>query len=85
LAHYTVSIKRSAIKELEELPEKVFEAIDRKIIQLESDPRPVGIKKLFGAKSLYRIRYRSFRIVYEIDDSQRKITVLRIKHRKEAY
>jgi mRNA interferase RelE/StbE len=85
LAKYSVSIKRSAIKELEDLPVKVFEAIDKKIILLESEPRPSGIKKLTGEKNLYRIRYRSFRVIYEINDTLKTITILKIKDRKEAY
>jgi mRNA interferase RelE/StbE len=85
LAQYSVSIKRSAIKELEGLPAKVFDAIDKKIILLESEPRPTGVKKLTGEKNLFRIRYRSFRIIYEIDDLLKIITILKIKHRKEAY
>jgi len=85
LAQYSVSIKRSALKELEGLPAKVFEAIDKKIILLESDPRPTGVKKLIGEKNLYRIRYRSIRIIYAIDDFLKTITILKIKHRKDVY
>ena len=85
MAKYSVSVKRSAIRELERLPVKVFEAIDKKIILLESEPRPSGVKKLTGEKNLFRIRYRSFRIIYEIDDLVKTITILKIKDRKEAY
>ena len=85
MAQYSVSIKRSAFKELENLPVKVFEAIDKKILSLESEPRPIGVVKLTGEKNLYRLRYRSFRVVYEINDLLKTITILKIKNRKEAY
>jgi mRNA interferase RelE/StbE len=85
VASYSVSIKKSAVKELQGLPEKVFEAIDKKILLFESEPRPIGSKKLTGEKNLFRIRYRSFRIIYEIDDFSKIVTILKIKHRKEAY
>jgi mRNA interferase RelE/StbE len=85
LIDYSVLIKKSAIKELEGLPAKVFDIIDRRITSLGVDPRPSGVKKLIGEKNLYRIRYRSYRIIYTIDDLLKTITILKIKHRREAY
>lgn len=85
MAEYSVSIKRSAIKELEGFPAKIIDVLDKKIILLESEPRPAGVKKLTAERNLYRIRYRSFRIIYEIDDLLKTITILKIKDRKEAY
>lgn len=82
---YSVLIKRSAIKELEGLPAKIFDAVDKKILLLEYEPRPVGVKKLTGEKNMFRIRYRSFRIIYEINDPLKTVTILKIKDRKEAY
>ena len=32
-----------------------------------------------------RIRVGDYRIVYEIDDDQREITVVRVAHRREVY
>ncbi|MCX6257382.1 MAG: type II toxin-antitoxin system RelE/ParE family toxin [Bacteroidia bacterium] len=85
MTQYSVLIKRSAIKELEGLPAKVFDAVDKKILLLESEPRPAGVKKLIGEKNMFRIRYRSFRVIYEINDHSKTITILKIKDRKEAY
>jgi len=42
-------------------------------------------KKLKGSVSSWRIRSGDYRILYEIDDSQKLVKVYRIAHRKEAY
>jgi mRNA interferase RelE/StbE len=33
----------------------------------------------------WRIRVGDFRVIYEIDDDQRAVTVLRIGHRRDVY
>ncbi len=44
----------------------------------------MGSRKL-AASSAYRSRVGDYRIVYEIDDSSRVLTVTRVRHRREAY
>jgi mRNA interferase RelE/StbE len=38
-----------------------------------------------GRREGYRLRVGDYRILYEIDDSARKVIVYRVKHRLEAY
>ena len=81
---YRIEIKKSAFKELSQIPlpynKKIVEAID----ELASDPRPVGYKKLKGSEA-YRIRVADYRIVYIIEDVIQLIEVQRIRHRKDIY
>ena len=82
---YKVSIKRSAVKEIEAIPQKKErQRIIRRIGQLAIDPLPPGSKKLSGHNK-YRIRQGSYRIVYSIEDNELVIVVVKVGHRKDVY
>jgi mRNA interferase RelE/StbE len=55
------------------------------IVALASNPRPTGCVKLEGAESLWRVRVRDYRVVYQITDRQLLVTVVKIGHRKDVY
>lgn len=57
--------------------------LDR-IEALAAEPRPTGMQKLTELNA-YRIRVRDHRIVYEIDDAARTVTITRVRHRREVY
>jgi mRNA interferase RelE/StbE len=82
---YKVSIKRSAVKEIESIPQKKErQRIIRHIGQLAEDPRPPGSKKLSG-NDKYRVRQGSYRIIYSIEDNELIIVVVKVGHRKDVY
>ena len=81
---YRVIIERRAAKEIESLPNEIIQAVTDAIKNLKSNPRPQGVKKLIGEEG-WRIRIRDYRILYIIDDSQRLISIYRVKHRREVY
>ena len=82
---YKVSIKRSAVKEIEAIPQKKErQRIIRRIGQLAEDPRPPGANKLSG-NDKYRIRQGSYRIVYSIEDNELIVVVVKVGHRKNVY
>ncbi|MGH3976378.1 MAG: type II toxin-antitoxin system RelE family toxin, partial [Pseudonocardiaceae bacterium] len=62
-----------------------FSAALHAIIALTHNPRPVGVKKLVGSRSDWRIRIGEYRIIYEIDDAAKTVTVLQVEHRRDAY
>ena len=84
MASYSVLIKPSAAKELEELPRKGRLRITRKIRSLTGNPRPGGCEKLSGLEQ-YRLRQGRYRIVYSISDLEQTVLVVKIGHRKEVY
>jgi mRNA interferase RelE/StbE len=84
VANYRIAIKRSAAKELEELPTKDRRRIVRKIRRLGDEPRPPGCEKL-SAQERYRLRQGDYRILYEVDDEDLLVTVVRIGHRGDVY
>jgi mRNA interferase RelE/StbE len=51
---------------------------------MREDLRPPDAKKLRGNVG-YSLRVGVYRVLYDIDDAERKITIFRIKHRREAY
>ena len=81
---YTLYLLRSAEEELDSLSALFRERVERVIIQLAEDPRPVGVRKLRGGLG-WRIRVGDYRVVYEIDDGVREVTVTRVRHRREVY
>ena len=84
MAGYNVGIKRSAAKELEELPVKDRRRIVGRIRALANDPRPHGCEKLSGEEK-YRVRQGKLRILYQVDDHQSAVTVVKIGLRRDVY
>ncbi len=82
--NYSLSILPSAERDCDSLPNKVYERCYKAVLKLESNPRPPGCQKLVGEEG-YRIRVGDYRILYRIDDFQKKIFLYRVKHRKEVY
>jgi len=81
---YSVSIKQSAAKALEKIARddrlRIIAAID----QLRDNPAAGSVLK--GEFSgLRRIRVGNYRVVYEIQDQQLVVLVVRIGHRREVY
>ncbi len=84
MAGYSVGIKRSAAKELEELSRKDRRRVIERIRALAGDPRPRGCEKLSGEEK-YRIRQGDLRILCGIDDSLTAVTIVKIGHRRDVY
>jgi len=81
---YAVFILRRAQKELAELPSEIYERAKEAIRSLGEDPRPHGCRKL-ARREGWRVRVSDYRIIYEIDDTARVVTVLDIGHRRDVY
>ncbi len=81
---YQIEIKKSALKELSQIPSSYNKKIVAAIDTLEENPRPSGVKKLPGEEA-YRIRVADYRIIYTIEDTIKIVTIQRIRHRKDAY
>ncbi|MEK7353868.1 MAG: type II toxin-antitoxin system RelE/ParE family toxin [Chloroflexota bacterium] len=81
---YAILILRRAQKELARLPSEPYERAKAAIMNLSQQPRPVGYLKLTGREGL-RIRVGDYRIIYEINDVQRLVTILHVGHRRDVY
>jgi mRNA interferase RelE/StbE len=81
---YSLSIQRSAIKDLATIQKDYATLIGSHIDSLAQTPRPPDAKKLKG-DSGYSLRVGVYRVLYDIDDGEQKVTIYRVKHRREAY
>ncbi len=85
MAKYRLSIKPSARKELVAVAtKKDRQRIVRLIQSLAEEPRPPGCQKLSGYDR-YRVRQGNYRILYQIQDNELVVVVVRIGHRREVY
>ena len=81
---YSLKIKQSAFKEIQRLDKADRKQLVEAIDNLTDNPH-VG-KLLKGEFSgLRRIRSGSFRVIYEINEGEILILVLRVAHRKKVY
>ena len=81
---YQIKLDKRVEKELDKIPNKIFYKIKKVIWSLGDNPRPLGVKKLTNQEH-WRIRVGEYRILYEVDDKDKVITIFKMKHRKEAY
>lgn len=81
---YRIVLTKSASKELDGLTPNIHDKIVEHLRQLENDPRTFGAEKL-TAIDAYKLRVGSYRIVYEINDSEKEVRVVMIEDRKQVY
>ena len=82
---YSLVIKRSAEKELKAIPSGGLKWVVDHIRGLAQQPRPSGCEKLSGESERYRIRQGDYRIAHGIDDTARRLEIVKIGHRREVY
>jgi len=82
---YTIEVAPTAERQIKALPKSIRTQIGRRIDKLAADPRPHGVEKIAGEENLYRIRSGDYRILYEINDQELLVLVVKIGDRKEVY
>jgi mRNA interferase RelE/StbE len=82
---HKVEIKKSALKEIEKLENSAASQIVSKIDALTNNPRPPQSLKLSGSERSYRLRIGRYRILYQIDEAVKLVTVYAVGHRKDIY
>jgi mRNA interferase RelE/StbE len=83
---YKITIKKSALKEIQELPKPSILKITTAIDALSQNPRPVGCKKLKGEEEyIWRIRVGDYRVLYAIEDVIKIVDLRKVGHRKDIY
>jgi mRNA interferase RelE/StbE len=81
---YQVKILQKTVKEIAAIPRDYASLVSKQIDSLQKNPRPPNVRKLSGTES-YRLRVGTYRILYDISDESRTVTVYRVKHRREVY
>jgi len=56
----------------------------KQLLSLKENPRPFGTKELQSREG-YRIRVGDYRILYWINEKEKKVEITSVAHRKEVY
>ncbi|QIN80336.1 type II toxin-antitoxin system RelE/ParE family toxin [Rubrobacter marinus] len=81
---YSLFIEVRTDKELGKLPQDAQDRIDEAIDDLADDPKPPASRKLQGREG-YRLRVGDYRVLYAVDDTEMRVIVTRVGHRKNVY
>lgn len=84
MGKYRLVFKKSVSRDLHAIPKKDVARILKRIKALSEEPRGTGCEKLSGQER-YRVRQGIYRIIYEIEDDQLIIVVVKVGHRGEVY
>ena len=85
MASYKIEVSATAEKQLRKLGKENRQRIIEAISSLAKTPRPKGCRKLKGFEDVYRIRVGTYRLIYNIDDKQILIIIIKVGHRKHVY
>jgi len=84
MASYSLAFKKSVAKDLRSIPNKDVKRILDRVNSLRENPRAEGCVKLSNQEK-YRVRQGVYRIVYEIQDTELIILVVKVAHRGQVY
>ncbi|PSL58180.1 mRNA-degrading endonuclease RelE of RelBE toxin-antitoxin system [Saccharothrix carnea] len=84
---YELQVSASVARTIQDkLPVGVASAVIEFITRtLPDNPHRVGKPLRYELEGVYSARRGAFRVLYEIDDERREVTVIRVEHRADAY
>jgi mRNA interferase RelE/StbE len=82
---YTIKWRKSAVKEIRNLPNDIAKRILLEIEMLAENPFCNQSKKLNLLQNHYRLRVSNYRVIYSIYSNELIIEIIKIGHRKEVY
>lgn len=87
MVKYRIEFTKSAKKEFDRLPKPIQEKALEALTLLQTNPfsELLGVKKLKGAESLYRVRFGDYRMVYEVRKKILLVVIIKFGHRREIY
>ncbi len=80
MGEYKVIFRKSVALDLRRIPNRDLRKILAAIESLSEEPRPSGTEKLSGQER-YRVRQGDYRIIYEINDDEIVVVVVKVGHR----
>ena len=82
---YRITLAPPAARQLRKFDPDVRRRIQAALELLAVEPRPPAATRLVGGAGEWRVRTGDYRIVYEINDDQLLVLVLRMGHRRDVY
>lgn len=74
-----------ASRDIERLPEKYAASIADLLPAITANPRRLGKPLRFEYAGRWAARRGPYRVIYELDDEERTVTVLAVTHRADVY
>jgi mRNA interferase RelE/StbE len=81
---YEILVRPSVGKDVRRIPKVDLMRILERIQALQNEPRPPGATKL-SDQDYFRIRQGDYRVVYEVDDANSRVVVVKVGHRSDVY
>ncbi|MBI2091471.1 MAG: type II toxin-antitoxin system RelE/ParE family toxin [Deltaproteobacteria bacterium] len=85
MAFYNLLFDSTVEKDLAKISRSDVRNILLKTNKLTDNPRPSQSLKLENSDMTYRLRVGNYRVVYQIDDTAKTVTIYHIRHRKDIY
>jgi mRNA-degrading endonuclease RelE of RelBE toxin-antitoxin system len=83
---YTIAWTAPSRRALTRLPEKVATAVVEFLYgSLAASPHRVGKPLKLGLQGLHSARRGDYRVIYRINDDDRRVDVIAIEHRSDIY
>ncbi len=82
---YRITLAPAAARQLRKFDPQVRRRIQAALELLATQPHPPAATRLVVGSGEWRVRTGDYRIVYEIEDDQLLVLVLRVGHRREIY
>lgn len=84
MGKYKIHFRKSVSRDMRRIPNQDVRRILKTIVSLSEDPRSSGAEQLSGQER-YRVRQGNYRIIYEINDMEVIVVVVKVGHRKDVY
>lgn len=83
---FDVAWTSAARRSLDRLPEKIATAVVEFVYgSLAANPPRVGKPLKLNLEGLHSARRGDYRVIYRIHDAQRRVDVIAVEHRSDAY
>jgi mRNA interferase RelE/StbE len=82
---YKLEIKKSARKELDNLPDQIFLKIDKAIGSLKENPFPHPQARKLKGEDACRLRVGDYRVIYSVNEKHKTVIIFCVRHRRDAY
>jgi mRNA interferase RelE/StbE len=79
---WRIVFARAAARQLEGLPPRLGAVIAARIAELADEPRGLKSRRVVGTE-FWRIRVGQLRVVYEVDEAERIVVIVRVARRGE--
>ncbi len=82
---YEIIVTSKARRGLRRLPAAIQSRVAEVVERLAENPRPPGCRALQGRRGIWRIRFGSYQVLYQVFEQQVRILILKVGHRKNVY